>query len=846
MSEASSPTAPPAAGREEIRLLLFGRPGAGKTSLLGALAQAAQTQEHLLNGRLTERTPALEGLRHQVYDETTRPTAEEVVLYPVDFESFETAGREHLQAVLIDCDGRAANDLLTRRPSLDPDSAEGPLAQEMLAADALVLVVDASESASQVDADFAEFGRFLRLFERGRGQRSEVSGLPVFLVLSKCDLLAGPGDAPVDWVERIEERKRQVGQRFRDFLARRESADGPPAFGSIDLHLWATAVKRPALAGTPAKPREPYGVAELFRQCIDAALLFRQRRRRAGRRLLWTVGTATGLVGLLIALTVALLGQALRDRESDRQVRALQNKVDTYKLKEGQTTAERLRGWPTLPRQRMSELAELRSDPDFDRLPADQQRYVEDRLQELRDYVAYYDKLLQLRRRPAEARTEAELEEIEQTLKTDLAVPRAAWGQTEAARLHHDYLEQIAALRRAVDNVAEWYRQRQREGEKLWTFAGRPPGAAGTSVDWRDWQAEVEKLFAGAEKPPFRETDRLPGPGTPTYGETVFLFQRVQEARHDWEAVKRHLQRLLDLSSALGLAGTQPDRPSPLALPRKPPFTVGDAAERLQRLQEAYPRYKEEFTLADLPEAIVGDVRQAAAASYEQLLEAGREVVLRQLQQAAGDGRETPQRWAAVRRWLLQDPEELRAWRQLARVLTGLKDGSRVDPAAELAEFLDRERFPLELKRLTVEVPDRLRVRPSGPLSVYHPPTSRTGPALVFEVVGDSQRDPQRRVTVYTFRPTDGKGALTYQPGEELWATLPLRDADKGAWMFTWARSRSEVYQHERLTRPPRLHRPDQENIAGELAVGVVLRATKGSGIPPVPDLMPVVRLEKR
>ena len=29
------------------------------------------------------------------------------------------------------------------------------------------------------------------------------------------------------------------------------------------MHLWATAVKRPALVGVPAKPAEPYGVAEL-------------------------------------------------------------------------------------------------------------------------------------------------------------------------------------------------------------------------------------------------------------------------------------------------------------------------------------------------------------------------------------------------------------------------------------------------------------------------------------------------------------------------------------------------------------------------------------------------------
>ena len=94
-------------------------------------------------------------------------------------------------------------------------------------------------------------------------------------MLTKCDLLAQPGDTPAAWMDRIEERKRQVDRRFQDFLARQDE-DGPLPFGSIDLHVWATAVKRPALAGSPARPREPYGVAELFRQAFDAARGFPQ------------------------------------------------------------------------------------------------------------------------------------------------------------------------------------------------------------------------------------------------------------------------------------------------------------------------------------------------------------------------------------------------------------------------------------------------------------------------------------------------------------------------------------------------------------------------------------------
>src|SRR5262249_591018 len=98
MGETTTPVAPPATAApplppisaSALRIVLFGMPAAGKSSLLGALAQAAQSQEHLLNGRLTDRSSnqGLAELRRRVYDEKSRPTAEEVVPYPVVFEPF--------------------------------------------------------------------------------------------------------------------------------------------------------------------------------------------------------------------------------------------------------------------------------------------------------------------------------------------------------------------------------------------------------------------------------------------------------------------------------------------------------------------------------------------------------------------------------------------------------------------------------------------------------------------------------------------------------------------------------------------------------------------------------------
>ena len=60
---------------------------------------------------------------------------------------------------------------------------------------------------------------FLRLLEATRGNRTDIAGLPVYLVLTKCDLLMKPGDGVDAWLERIEECKGQVYQRFKEFLA---------------------------------------------------------------------------------------------------------------------------------------------------------------------------------------------------------------------------------------------------------------------------------------------------------------------------------------------------------------------------------------------------------------------------------------------------------------------------------------------------------------------------------------------------------------------------------------------------------------------------------------------------
>jgi hypothetical protein len=833
-------------GSNDLSIVLFGLPAAGKSSLLGALAQAAQAQEHLLNGRLVDVSHGLDELRRRLYEESARRTAEEVVPYPVDFEPFNADGRktnapQHVGAVVIDCDGRVANDLLVRRQAIPEDSPEGTLAREVTHADTLVLVVDASAPPAQVESDFTEFDRFLRQLEISRGQRAEVGGLPVFLVLTKCDLLAQPGDTAADWMERIEQHKRDLDARFRRFLARREQEAGPLPFGRIDLHLWATAVKRPALANSPAKAREPYGVAELFRQCLEQAAAFHGRRRQSGRRLVWTVGGATGIVALMTALAVGFTVHNL-----DTQTNALRDRVQLLRDADTPSEAQRLNAPIRELRHRADELRTIRNDPQFGELSAEQQQLVRDRLDELEAYLSYFDRLVQSPR-PRDLHTERALRDSKQRLKTELALPHEAWKDTEAGRLHADRLQDIEALDAAVKRAEDWYRDSAAKAEKLRTFAGQQTGRGTAGINWDRWTADMETMLSGDYRPPFTGSSPVPGAATTlTYEATVLRFEAVRAAGAEWDGKKGRLQRLLDLCSALGLATPSDKRPPVLVIPRR--FALAQAHERRNELDLTYPHYKSDFIFEHLPEAIRPLVDQAAHTNYEHLLEPAQAAVLKQLEQAGSGAEETRARWETVREWL-RDPKELQDWRVLAQVLIRLHDPARPhtpessDPVSGLAEFLGRGSFTLTLRRLTLEIPESLDRKPAADanLSIYHAASAGDKPALVFELSGEGERDPQRRVWRYSFRVREPQ-TLTYRPGDAFWARLPLRDD----WMLTWVRGHSLMYQFERLTRPPRLHKGNEATTSGTLEEDVRLSILPSDGVPRVPDLMPVVRLPSK
>src|SRR5262245_3859448 len=381
MSVLTPPPAPPVpADPSAVRIVLFGMPDAGKSSLLGALAQAAHTQGRALHGHLTDLSHGLGELRNRVYDERLSETLEEIVPYPVRFAPH---GKRARSAVLYDCDGRAANDLLTQKRSMEKKAGTGTLAGAVLDADALILTIDASAATTQIEDDFREFLRFIRHLERYRSRQHAVGGLPVFLVLTKCDLLARDTPTRATWQARIAQRQQDVMQRFKQFLAAERGAGEMLSFGSVHLEVRATAVRQPALADADPQPREPFGVAELFHHAFTDAITFRDRRVRSHRRLLWTVGGAGSFLAVMVIAVAIFLLNPSRPGEP-----TLADRVEHLKVAEGPSAATRL--GQGLDRRLVAWL-EIQSHPAFPELPANLQEDVRKRLEEGQAYVQFRD-----------------------------------------------------------------------------------------------------------------------------------------------------------------------------------------------------------------------------------------------------------------------------------------------------------------------------------------------------------------------------------------------------------------------------------------------------------------------
>jgi GTPase SAR1 family protein len=511
---------------DNLRIVLFGAPGAGKSALIGALAHAGQTQGAQLGGQLLDVSGGMTELKNQTYQKGPAPTQDELRDYPLAVEPSAKGDGATQTATLYDSSGQAAEAIMASQTELPPGS---PLAQALLDADALILLVDAG---GPLDRSVATIVDFLRLFQNVRGQRADIAGLPVYLVLSKVDTIARAGDTYNQWIQRIEEGKRKLDQRFQALL--KEQAGMP--FGRVQVHLSATAVKRPALADRPAKA-EPFGVAELFRESLASAKAYWKRREHAAGRLSLAVAGMLGFVGLL-----GILAAVLYMVRPSAELTALENQVRRVLPTSG--AVERLREPVD---ERLKELAQIQASPHYVELPPKLRDEVEQARAEMEQYQKLYKEFQTQVTDPRFVTRDEDLDKIEKSLDA-FSLPEeylSAWADTKLVQRLEKWRQDVRKLREASKDEEGWIRKQVDEAPALRKQGGLVVAKILPADQAAAWFKQVQEYLDRG--PRHKRTDRLPGSASLTY-DHVYKLQRVERAFKDWDGAKRNLQDLRKLA----------------------------------------------------------------------------------------------------------------------------------------------------------------------------------------------------------------------------------------------------------------------------------------------------------
>lgn len=511
-------------GPHDLKLTLLGMPGAGKSALLGALVQAAQTQADKFDSHLARADEGIVQLQQSLYQNKIEPTPKEVEPHFIVLDSAQ--GQRKIE--ISDGGGEASEALLQDAQALD---GKRPLAQELAKSDGVVLVVDASAPPPALEDAFKRCVDFLKRFRAQRGRRHDVAGLPVFLVLAKCDLLAKKTDTHALWVQRVDEGRKKIEQRFRAALA----AEKDLGFGALDLSVWTAAVRKPAVTDRPGKPQEPFGVAELFRQAIRSAGAFRDKVEKSSRLL------SSVLIGLLavVFLLAIVVGAFLLTRPS-AEIAQFESRVNETLPTQRERLAEPLD-------ERLKKLTDLKENATFAKLPDKMRKDVEDAIAEIQEYQAQNKAFLERIADPRFATRDEELAKIEKELDAFELPKKYAkdWAETKLARRAQQYREEIRRLRDAVADEEKWTQEQVKEGDKLKAKGGLAIARSLTPEERTAWFAQVKDYLE--RDPRHKRTDRVSPTAALTF-QSVYQFNRVERARKEWDRTKDALRNLRNLA----------------------------------------------------------------------------------------------------------------------------------------------------------------------------------------------------------------------------------------------------------------------------------------------------------
>ena len=854
------PDSSPPLPADTPKVLLFGHSGAGKSSVLGALLKASETEGPTLRGEVLEPSGRLASIRDSIYrGGELSHTDSELTSYTVRLRPWRTgavAVTDPLTVVIHDCSGKAAEHLIAHPDAIQDSRTAAPVARAVVLADAIMLMVDASSDEDELQEAFEEFDAFLTVIWQAKAGAREVGGFPVLLVLTHCDRLARPGDTLDEWEARVRRRADEAWTKFDRYLKDAEPDDDLESpflpFGGIDLTVYAVAIRHPKLKDRPAPEDVPFGVAELFHDCFVAAAARRDRATASNRRLKWTVRLSMSLVSLLFlgVMTMALFPPRSADP-------GLEERITGYRRNE-QEAAVRL-SYPYLSRNKEA-LAAFRDAPGFDAVAPELRSFVLSRLKEIEDYEDFRGKLLGSVA-PGDTRTLEDLAAVEARLRGELGLPAAySWGATPAARLRDKWLADAAAIRAAEARfgVGEadpsdptrvrnkgYYQRLIDEGNDLLIT----PSLGGS------WREKVNALLREGQQPPAPLDAPLAGSpaidqprGQALTNFVPYSFQRVTALRRAWQGdvnpatgakitrgLADELVALRDLGDALGLTAGGDARP--LLMVPEPGAGIDPAkfpSQRLFELTTTYPPRQPgyaEWELRHFP----GPAKSLAARLDESFRNGAAHVrgLLRDRLGPDAGAKDTPADWKALANTLGDPATPYPDWGRLLSTLARLRTPGAPDPVGTLAELLRRDSFDIDAKGFALLMPRRLRgvepVVPAGPLVVTVTPASGAPVVRELKPAGDERAGDER---VYHFATADGK--LVYRPGDALRLELPVRSGTEEL-KLVWDRSQSRTYQFDAAEREPRMVKGE----ASEPAPGVRLTPEGGSTWPRLPIMFP-------